>query len=184
MSAPLNLAKRPFRNERLPTLVLVVASVALAAATVRHVLLARDLLPGRARDVESQVAKLEKEIAELRAESSQLLQLEASPGALREWAAIASLVDLRAFSWTGLLGALESAMPPGVKLVSIAPQSKAGRTELALRAVGRRSEDALLLLQSLQAHEGFEGAFLDGWTEGREGIDISCTVRYVPKGKS
>jgi hypothetical protein len=46
---------------------------------------------------------------------------------------------------------------------------------------GRRTEDALALLQSLQAHEGFEGAFLNGWTEGRDGIDISCTVGYAPK---
>ena len=90
-------------------------------------------------------------------------------------------MDRRAFSWTGLLAALEGALPPGVKLVSVSPQTKAGRTELSLTAVGRRTEDALALLQSLQAHEGFEGAFLNGWTEGREGIDISCTVGYVPK---
>ena len=183
MNAPLNLARRPFRNERLPTLVLAVSCVALALLTARHVVVARDLLPGRARDVASQVVAFEKEIAALRAESSELLLLEASPAALKEWAAVAGLVDRRAFSWTGLLGALEGALPPGVKLVSISPQTKAGRTELTLTAVGRRTEDALALLQSLQAHGGFEGAFLNGWTEGREGTDISCTVRYAPKGR-
>ena len=183
MSAPLNLARRPFRNERLPTLVLAVSCVALAVASARHVLLARDLLPGRARDVESQVVALEREIVTLRAESAELLRLEASPDALKEWWAVAGLVDRRAFSWTGLFAALEEALPPGVKLVSISPQTKAGRTELTLTAVGRRTEDALALLQSLQAHGGFEGAFLNGWTEGREGTDISCTVRYAPKGR-
>ena len=182
MSAPLNLARRPFRNERLPTLVLAVSCVALAAATGRHVMVARDLLPGRARDVESQVMALEKETAALRTESSQLLQFEASPEALKEWVAVAGLVERRAFSWTGLLGALEGALPPGVKLVSIAPETMAGRTELSLTAVGRRTEDALALLQSLQAHEDFDGAFLNGWTQGRDGIDVTCTVRYVPKG--
>ena len=181
MSAPLNLARRPFRNERLPTLVLAVSGVALAVATVFHVLLARDLLPGRARDVESQVLALETEVAALRAESAELLRLEASPEALKEWAAVAELVDRRAFSWTGLFAALEAALPPGVKLVSVSPQTKAGRTDLTLAAVGRRPEDALAFLQSLQAHEGFDGAFLNGWTEGREGIDISCTVGYAPK---
>jgi Tfp pilus assembly protein PilN len=184
VSAPLNLARRPFRNERLPTLVLAVSCAALAVATVRHVLVARDLLPGRARDVESQVVALEKEAAALRAESSELLRLEASPESLKEWATIAGLVDRRAFSWTGLLAALEGALPPGVRLASISPQTRAGRTELSLTAVGRRTEDALALLQSLQAHEGFEGAFLNGWTEGRDGIDISCTVGYAPKGNS
>jgi len=48
--------------------------------------------------------------------------------------------------------------------------------------VGRSVEDALALLEALQSHEGFEGAFLNGWTKGRDGVDISCTVRYEPKG--
>jgi len=181
VNAPLNLARRPFRNERLPTLVLAVSCAALAVATACHVLLARDLLPGRRRDVLSQVAALETEIATLRTESAELLRLEASPAALREWAAVEGLVDRRAFSWTGLFAALEAALPPGVKLVSVSPQTKAGRTDLTLAAVGRRPEDALAFLQSLQAHEGFDGAFLNGWTEGREGIDISYTVGYAPK---
>jgi Tfp pilus assembly protein PilN len=183
VNAPLNLARRPFRNERLPTLVLAVSILALALATARHVVVARDLLPGRARDVESQVLALEAEVASLRLESAELLRLEASPAALQEWAAVAELVDRRAFSWTSLLAALEGALPPGVKLVSVSPQTKAGRTELSLTAVGRRTEDALALLQSLQAHESFEGAFLNGWTPGRDGIDISCTVGYAPKAR-
>ena len=182
MSAPLNLARRPFRNERLPTLVLAASCVALAVATARHVVVARDLLPGRARDVESQVVVLEGEIAALRAESAELLRLEASPDALKEWAAVGELVDRRAFSWTGLFAALEKALPPGVRLASISPQTKGGRTELSLSAVGRSVEDALALLEALQSHEGFEGAFLNGWTKGRDGVDISCTVRYEPKG--
>ena len=67
VSAPLNLARRPFRNERLPTLVLAAACLALAVATVRHALVARDLAPGRARDVASEVVAMEKEIGTLRA---------------------------------------------------------------------------------------------------------------------
>jgi Tfp pilus assembly protein PilN len=181
VSAPLNLARRPFRNERLPTLLLGLAFLGLAVATVRHVLLAWELLPGRARDVESQVVGLDREIATLRAESIELLRLEASPDELKEWAAVAGLVDRRAFSWTGLFAALEGALPPGVRLVSIAPQVRDGRTELAMTAVGRGTEDALALFQALQTHEAFEGAFLNGFTEGREGVDISCTVRYAPK---
>jgi Tfp pilus assembly protein PilN len=180
--APLNLARRPFRNERLPTLVVAAASLALAVATARHVLLARDLLPGRARDVESEVVAIEKEIEALRAESAELREVAASPDALKEWAAVKDLVDRRMFSWTGLLAALESALPPGVRIVSISPQTKAGRTELSLTAVGRGTEDALALFRSLQAHEAFEGVFLNGFTEGRDGVDISCTVRYAPKG--
>jgi Tfp pilus assembly protein PilN len=181
--APLNLARRPFRNERLPTLVLAAACLAIAVTTARHALLARDLLPGRARDVESEVVAIEKEIETLRAQSAELREVAASPDALKEWAAVKGLVDRRMFSWTGLLAALEKALPPGVRIVSIAPQEEAGRTELALSAVGRTSEDALALLQALQSHEEFDGAFLKGWGEGRDGVDIQCTVRYAPKAR-
>ena len=183
MSAPLNLARRPFRNERLPTLVLTAACLALAAATARHALVARDLAPGRSRDVASEVVAIEKEIDTLRAESADLRQLAAPPDALKEWAAVKRLVDRRMFSWTGLFAALEQALPPGVKLVSISPQEEGGGTQLALAAVGRGNEDALALLKSLQSHEEFDGAFLNGWGEGPAGVDISCTVLYAPKSR-
>ncbi len=181
MSAPLNLARRPFRNERLPTLVLATASATLAVATARHVLLARDLLPGRARDVESEVVATEKEIETLRTESAELQKLAAPAESLDEWAAVKGLVDRRMFSWTGLFAALEKALPPGVKLVSISPREEQGGTELEVAAVGRTYEDALALLHALQSHEEFEAAFLNGWGEGRDGVDIRCTVRYTPK---
>jgi Tfp pilus assembly protein PilN len=175
-----NLARRPFRNERLPTLVLGAACLVLAVTTVRHALLARDLAPGRVRDVASEVVAMEKEIAALRAESAELRQLAAPPEALKEWAAVKRLVDRRMFSWTGLFAALERALPPGVRLVSVSPLEEGGQTELGLTAVGRSSEDALALMAALQSHEEFQKAFLKGWTEGREGFDILCSVRYVP----
>ena len=184
MSAPLNLARRPFRNERLPTLVLASACLALVVGTVRHVQVARDLLPGRARDVESEVVATEREIQALRTEEADLRQLAAPADAIEEWAAVKRLVDRRMFSWTGLFAALEQALPPGVKLVSISPQEEGGGTQLALAAVGRGNEDALALLKSLQSHEEFDGAFLNGWGEGPAGVDISCTVLYAPKSRA
>jgi Tfp pilus assembly protein PilN len=184
VSASLNLARRPFRNERLPTIVLALGCVVLAIATVRHALLARDLLPGRSRDVMSQVVSLDAEIRALRDEEAQLGQLDASPEALKEWAVVQGLVDRRAFSWTGLFASLEKALPPGVRLVSIAPTTREGRLELALVAVGRQGADALDLLRALQAHADFEHAFLNGWTERQDGVDISCTVRYAPKASA
>jgi Tfp pilus assembly protein PilN len=181
VSALLNLARRPFRNERLPTLALAAGCLGLAAATVWHALVARDLAPGRARDVASEVVAMEKEIEDLRAESAQLRTLAAPPETLKEWAAVKRLVDRRMFLWTGLFAALEEALPPGVRLVSVSPATDRGQTELGLVAVGRSNEDALALMASLQAHPEFEGAFLNSWNEGREGFDIACTVRYAPK---
>jgi Tfp pilus assembly protein PilN len=180
VSAPLNLARQPFRNERLPTILLTVGCLALGAATVRHALVARDLLPGRSRDVMSQVTALEAELALLRREAAQVGRLDAPAEAVKEWAAVKGLVDRRAFSWTGLFASLEEALPPGVRLVSVSPQDAPGGMELSLAAVGRDASDALALLGALQEHPDFDSAFLNGWNEGREGVDISSTVRYVP----
>jgi len=91
------------------------------------------------------------------------------------------LVDRRAFSWTGLFAALEQALPPGVRLVAVQPAGGASGTELSLNAVGRSSADALALLKALQSHGEFEGAFLNSWSEGHDGVDISCSVRYQPR---
>jgi Tfp pilus assembly protein PilN len=186
VSPPLNLARRPFRNERVPTLGLAAGCVGLVLASGWHVLAARDLAPGRSRDVASEVVKVEKEIDQLRTESAELRKVAAPPAKLNEWVAVKKLVDRRMFSWTGLFAALEEAMPPGVRLVSVTPNEErgaTGRTELKLTAVGRSNEDALALMASLQAHPEFEGAFLDGWNEGREGFDIACTVRYAPRAQ-
>jgi Tfp pilus assembly protein PilN len=177
---PLNLARQPFRNERVPTALLSLAVLLLAAITVRHAVVAWGLLPGKAGDLETGVLALEAEASRLGAEAAGLRGVEATTDSIKEWLAVKTLVDRRAFSWTGLFAALEESLPPGVKLVSVTPQEGAAGTELSLVAVGRDEADALALLQSLQSREDFEEAFLSGWNEGREGIDIACTVRYSP----
>jgi Tfp pilus assembly protein PilN len=177
----LNLSRHPFRNERLPTLLLSVAGLVLVAVTVRHAAAAWDLLPGRSRDVLGQVVALETEAARLGAESAELQRLAATPDEVSEWLAVKGLVDRRAFSWTGLFAALEKGLPPGVRLVSVSPHEGPDGIELALAAVGRDRGDALALLKALKSRDEFEAAFLNGWDEKPEGMAISCTVRYVPR---
>jgi Tfp pilus assembly protein PilN len=180
VTAPLNLSRQPFRNERLPTLLLGLGTLALALASVRHASIAWELLPSHARDVAVELQSLESEAQRLRAESASLRGLTAPPDTLAEWGAVKALVDRRAFSWTGLFAALEQALPPGVRLLSVQPSESGSGAELMLTAQGRSNEDALELLQALQAHGDFESAFLNGWSESREGVDISCSVTYVP----
>jgi Tfp pilus assembly protein PilN len=181
VSPPLNLARQPFRNERVPTVALAAGCFGLLVSSASHVLVARDLAPGRSRDVASEVVALEREIDDLRAESSRLRTVDAPLDKVKEWSAVKTLVDRRLFSWTRLFASLEEALPPGVRLVSVSPAEGSGGTELTLAAIGRGNEDALALMASLQAHPDFEGAFVNGWNEGRDGFDISCSVRYTPK---
>lgn len=183
MSVLLNLSRRPFRNERAPTLGLALGCAGLLVASAGHVVVARDLAPGRSRDVATEVVGAEREIDALRAEAADLRKVEAPPDKLKEWAAVRNLVERRVFSWTGLFAALEEALPPGVKLVAVVPGVGGGATELKLQAVGRSNEDALGLMEALQRHPDFDGAFLNGWNEGHDGFDIACTVRYTPKAR-
>ena len=178
MKAPLNLAREPFRNERLPTLLLGLGTVVLALATLRQSVVAYELLPGRARDVEAEVQSLEAETARLSSESASLRSL-----ALNEAARVVGREEAgrpARFFLTGLFAALEQALA-GVRLVAVAPAGGVSGAELSLSAVGRSSEDALALLKALQSHGDFEAAFLNSWTQGRDGVDISCSVRYQPR---
>jgi Tfp pilus assembly protein PilN len=179
---PLNLARRPLRNERLPTLLLAVGCGALAVFSVGHALAARDVLPGRTTNVERQVVTLEQELGRLRTESAELGARSATPTALHEWAAVRRLVDARAFSWTRLLASLEETVPPTVRLVSIAPDESEGRIEVRLTAEGRGVEDGLAFLKALQASRDFEGAFLTSVAEAQREIEFSYTVTYRPAG--
>lgn len=178
MTAPLNLARHPFRNQRLPTLVLGGCLVLLAAVSVRHALVARDLRAGGARDVEHELVVIERETADLRAEARELGREAAPAGAEEEWSALRDLVDRRAFSWTRLFAALEGALPPGVRLVSVSPSRSTGPMSISLAAVGRTIDDAIALPKALAAQGEFEQAFLDGYSETDSGVDIACTVRY------
>jgi Tfp pilus assembly protein PilN len=179
LSAPLNLARRPLRNERLPTLLLGLACVVLVFLSVRHAVLAIQLRHGGARDVEGQVAALDREADRLRAESADLQRTQPPRGRLAEWAAIKELVDRRAFSWTGLLAALETALPPTVRLESIVPSTGKGPTVVILNAVGQTAQDAFALMKALQASPAFEAAFLDGVGDAPQGVLITCSVVYV-----
>jgi Tfp pilus assembly protein PilN len=177
---PLNLAGRPLRNERLPTVLLLAGCVALVVLTVGHALAARDVLPGRTTNVELEVVALEQELERLRTEAAELSRQSAPPATLREWAVVRGLVDSRAFSWTHLLALLEETVPPGVRLVSIAPNESEARIEVSLTAVGRSVEDGLAFLKALQARKEFERAFLTGISETAQGIELSYTMRYWP----
>lgn len=180
MKGPLNLASRPLRNERLPALLFGLAAAALLGVTVKHVLLVREVLPGRASKVDREVVVLEQEIRSLREEASRLGAARQAPPALKEWTALRELVDRRAFSWTALFGSLEEVLPPGIRLVSIAPEPRAGSIALDITAVGRSVEDGLALLRALQQRGEFADVFLSSVGDGSDGAEFSYTMSYVP----
>ena len=181
MTRPLNLARRPFRNERLPTLLLALGCVVLLAVSVRHGFAVRGLLPERTAAIDGELVAVEQEVGALRRESEQLRRRDASGDTLREWASVRELVDHRAFSWTALLACLEETVPPNVRLLSIAPTGEGGQVSLTIRAIASRVEDGLGFLDALLARDEFQEPFLTGVSEGAEGVDFGFTMLYVAR---
>jgi hypothetical protein len=61
---------------------------------------------------------------------------------------VAELVDRHLFSWTALLERLEGVLPPGVRLVSIAPAIEGQRVRLQIDAVAKSREEGLSLIRA------------------------------------
>ena len=183
MIGPLNLATRPFRNERLPTLLLWGALAVLLGLSVKQGLVVAGLLSARSVALEREVRALDAEADALRAERAGLRAPNPDPASLRQWSLVSNLVDRRAFSWTDLLARLEQVLPPGVHLVSIAPTIQRGQVALDFNAIARTTEEGLELVKALQARKDFADVFLTGLDKGREGSELGISLRYVPEGR-
>lgn len=180
MRPALNLATRPLRNERLPSLLAALAAVALLAVTVKHVLMLKDLLPGRVSALDHEAAALEEEVVKLRGEAADLRGPRPDPERVKQWAGLRGLVDRRAFSWSTLLNSLEDVLPAGVRLVSITPNVKDGQVWLQINAVARRFEDRQALLRSLQQNPEFQEVFLESSGDTESGEEFTYVARYTP----
>jgi Tfp pilus assembly protein PilN len=177
----LNLASRPFRNERLPNLLSVVALAAALVVSAWHLSIARDVLPDRTSDLVRKLTDLEGESGRLWAEDASLRALRPEKVALTEWKHVKDLVDQRVFSWSGLFAVLEGTLPDGVRLRSLQPTARDGQVSLAMVANARTHEEMMQMLSALEERAEFSGVdptnrrTLDDST-----IDFECTIkRYV-----
>ena len=70
---------------------------------------------------------------------------------------INSILDERSFNWTLMFMDLEHILPPGVRVISIAPKQAGGHVEVAF-SVGATSDDAeLKFLHALEESKQFGG---------------------------
>ena len=180
MSVKINLASRPFRNERPLTLLAVIGALALVAVSVQHALVVRELLPGRASVADREAETLGGELATLR---ESLVRLEVpAPGRelLAHWRLVEELVDRRTFSWTGLLSLLEEVLPRDVRLVSINPRTSAREFRLELTAVARTQEVALGFFGQLEARPEFSQVYPQRLADVDGGTELHVSMGYHP----
>ena len=181
MSTPLNLARQPFRNERLPGLVFALALAVLLVITIRHAQVIAALLPSRTVELFSESAALEQEVAELRRAGSALRAPGPDNVTLARWTAVKELVDRRAFLWTRLLARLEDVLPRGVRLKSIAPRWDKEGMGLALTAVARTPAEGFELVESLESLPDFEDVLPTSKDPGAQGYEFQYEMRYMPQ---
>lgn len=178
MKTSLNLATAPARNERLPALLFGVAASLLLILTLVHGLTVARLASTAATTLDEEVERLTTERETLRVKERDLRALRVVKTSVERWGAVKTLVDQRAFSWTGLLSRLETALPPDVRLQAIAPTtSRQGRFTLSLEAVVRSADDAVPLVKALEDRPEFEEVFLAQIGEGS--TDVACRYEMI-----
>jgi len=180
----LNLASRPFRNERVPRLLFGLGCLALVAVTVKHGLIIRDLLPARTSKVDQELAALEKELPQLR-ELAASEQTAKPPAAIvAEWRLLKALIDKRTFSWTRLFASLEQVASAGVRIVSIQPQPAKGELWVNLTARADSTASGLRFLGRLQSRPEFADVYpttVDKLSSQESGQDYGYRILYRPQ---
>jgi Tfp pilus assembly protein PilN len=178
---PLNLASRPFRNERLPALAFALGAAAVLGLTLWHGLALRRVLPADGSTLRAEVAALDNELAALESEERSLVQVRPEPAVVGEWRRVQALVDQRVFAWTQLLGRLEELLPPGVRLLSITPAVEDGVASLELRAEARGLEDGYRFWEALLHSGDFEDVMANSIESEDDGARFGYSMRYRPR---
>lgn len=176
----LNLATRPYGNERLPNRLALAVAAFLLLLSGYHAFVARDLLPDRTSALNRTLADLEAESARVRAEATELRGVKPDGGDLARWTQLKELVDRRAFSWSALFTVLQETLPDGVRLSAVAPSSSKGQTRVTLRATARSHEEALQFMKALEDR----AEFAEVYPTGRTGEDYQYDMRYLPSSPS
>ena len=154
----INLATRPFYNERVVHVVLILLGtgalvlMGLAGRTVLELSKVHTEITGAAEASEALVETVSQETLSLNENVSDE-ELEV----LRRSAAEANrLIDQRVFSWTELFNLIERTLPNRVMLTGLRPSGNASRISLVIGVVGERVADIEEFIEQLEASGSVE----------------------------
>lgn len=155
----MNLATRPFYNERIVHLLVALAGTVVLAITVYNatqvISLSREhtQLAAVADRDEARSGELEREATTIRRDIDDA-QLQDLAIAAKEANAI---IDQRTFSWTELFNRIETTLPGEVMITSVRPSVTVEGISLSLVVVARRVEDIDTFMERLEGTGGFAG---------------------------
>lgn len=154
----INLATRPFYNERVVHVVLILLGtgalvlMGLAGRTVLELSKVHTEITRAAEASEALVETVSQETLSLNENVSDE-ELEV----LRRSAAEANrLIDQRVFSWTELFNLIERTLPNRVMLTGLRPSGNASRMSLVIGVVGERVADIEEFIEQLEASGSVE----------------------------
>jgi len=179
-----NLSTRPFYNERLVRLGLIVFLLVVAAATafnvtrvVRYSRSDTQLSERAARD-EARAADLRKSAVRLRA-TVDPKQIEFASLEARQ---ANDLIDRRTFSWTEIFNLFESALPDEVRITSFRSKIEKGQIVLTITIVARGAEDVSSFMDNMERTGVFSqvGASLEERMNDQGQLQASLETIYLP----
>jgi len=179
----LNLASRPYRNERPFIAVVVVSSLLIAFLTLMN-FDSWYRYRNETQTTRSKIATLEKqaaqELARTDAVNQKIRGVDVKLLAKQTQFANAQLAQ-RAFSWSELLDHLERVLPDYVRVETISPSfSPSGLVHLNLQCVARDSDGLVNTLNRFNRNEHFSNAFPTGEDHTDQGFRFNIGVDYRP----
>jgi hypothetical protein len=164
-----NLSTRPFYNEGLVNILLVVAVLGGLALTAFNVTRASALYEERSKST-SVRDKAIADAARITAEAQRESKSVDMPGVYLLGAQTQeanSIIDERRFSWTVFFDVMEKTLPLDARLISVAPRDEKGEFRISLVVNAKRVEDLSAFMDALTA----TGSFYDMITNAQDRMD-------------
>jgi hypothetical protein len=178
-----NLATKPFYNERLVSLAIIVVTVVVVALTVFN---ASRLvsLSSRRSALRAEIAADETQAAQIRANAT-AVQNSVDRAALQELAGSTrianNLITARTFSWTTFFGYIEDTIPFDVRITAVSPEIEKGEIIVSMLLLGRRESDIEAFAAALEGTGAFYDVGLTVADTTEDGLKrVTLTSKYAP----
>ena len=152
-----NLSTRPFYNERLVTLVILLVAVVAAALTVYNATRLVALSKQRG-ELNAAIDSNRSQSLRIRTEAERL-QKSVDRSTLNVLAASTreanTIIDARTFSWTSLFGHLEKTLPYDVKLAAVSPRIEKGVLRVEMIIIAKQLDDVATFIEDLNKSNAF-----------------------------
>lgn len=185
MKIRLNVATKPLESHRRfiagATLLGVVGLVALVMLSTSVYRTWRQNRGERAT-----IDRYENQLVAMRGERQQLagfFDSSKTKTVMDRAAFLNSLIDQRSFPWTKIFTDLEKVLPPGVRVVSIAPKMRNGKVDVKLVVGATDDKGKIKFLDALQSSPAFSQVRVNSETratesEGADQVDVDLDAVY------